>query len=205
MKASAYASGIMVLGVVVALAADAPARAGIVDSPLPVLTAGVPVKLVFAVPGVMKFKEMNTEFSCTSLEPSNTFNFAVEVFGPTGGPPLNDVTTPNNGATPLGPGETRTIATGNTAGLHEDQAISSLGAIEVANGSARIVSESPRITCTAYVADRHGTCTAPASSSFLGKACGTDADCGGTTGSCRPTPDSMMSLKVIKGKVQKGN
>jgi hypothetical protein len=197
--------GPLLLVLALAVAAASRASAGVVDSPLPVLTAGVPVKHLFTVPGVVKFKEMNTEFSCTSLESTNTFKFAVQIFAKAGGAPLNDVTTANNGTLSLGPGETGTIATGNTTALHEDQAISALAGVDVANGSARIVSESPRMTCTAYIADRHGTCTAPASSSFLGKACGTDTDCGGTVGSCRTTPDSMVSLKVIKSKTQKGD
>ncbi len=183
--------------------------AGVADSPLPTLTpGGPPAQFLFSVPGVMRLGNLETEFTCTSLS-TGSVTFAVELFGSTGGMPsmpLNDVTTGNGRAT-LAPGATLTIATGGTAGLHEDSTISGLPGIK--NGSARIVSESKAIECTAYVADKFGTprccsfCTNP------GQLCTPDvnraaANCGGAADSCRTTPDSMLELKLISKTKQRG-
>ncbi len=188
--AVAFASG---------MAGAPPSFAGVADSPLPVLTPGGPAALrVFTVPAVMRVGNLETEFTCTSLT-TTSFKFAVEVFGPTGGPPLNDVTTGNGTAT-LTSGATQTIATGSTTGLHEDVFITGLGTI-VRNGSARIVSESKAITCTAYVADKFGTMRCGGASTNPGASCTSDANCtNGGTGSCRATPDSLLELKLISKK-----
>ena len=182
--------------------AGAPATfAGVADSPLPVLTSGgSPALLVFTVPGVMRVGNLEAEFTCTSLT-TTPFKFAVEVFGPAGGSPLNDVTpTGNNGTATLNPGATQTIATGSTSGLHEDVFITGLGTI-VRNGSARIVSESKAITCTAYVVDKFGTMRCGGASLNPGAPCTSDANCtNGGTGSCRTTPDSLLELKLISKK-----
>ena len=170
---------------------------GVADSPLPSL--GGPTTLsAFIVPGVMKVGNLDTEFTCTSLS-TTPFKFAVQVFASTGGAPLNDVTTGNGTAT-LAAGATQTIGTGATAGLHEDVVISGVGT-SVRNGSARIVSESKAIACTAYVADKFGTKRCGGSSTNAGAPCMSDLDCtSGGAGSCRTTPDSMLELKLITKK-----
>ena len=199
-----------VFGGLVVLALGSPAFAGVADTPLPVLTAGKTTKYMFTVPGVMKTGHVETEFSCTSLEPTATFKFAVEVFGPTGGPPLNDVAT-GNGVATLAPGGTQTVATANTDGLHEDVVITfGTGAgARPTNGSARIVSESSKITCTAFATDKRGQhrCLSTATTAaMVGQDCVLDSDCGAGSpaGTCKPVPDSMLHLTVIKGKVQFG-
>src|SRR5262245_41241834 len=94
--------------------------AGVVDSPLPELSAGRGSINVFTIPGVMKVGNLETEFSCTSLA-TVPMKFGVEIFPPEGGPPLNDVSfVSSNGAATLAPGATWTITTGSTTGLHED-------------------------------------------------------------------------------------
>src|SRR5207244_13278262 len=169
------------------------------DSPLAVLTpGGAPALSVFKVPGVMKVGNLDTEFTCTSLS-ATPFKFAVEVFASTGGAPLNDVTTGNGTAT-LAAGATQTIATGGTTGLHEDVVIAGVGT-SLRNGSARIVSESKAIACTAYVVDRFGTMRCGGASTTPGTPCTCDANCiSGGAGSCRTTPDSMLELKLITKK-----
>ena len=176
---------------------------GVIDSPLPVLTSGgSPALFVFTVPGVMKVGNLDTEFTCTSLTTS-TFKFAVEVFGSTGGPPLNDAST-GNGVATLAVGATQTISTGSTSGLHEDVVIGNVGT-SLRNGSARIVSESKAIACTAYVVDKFGTMRCGGSSTNPGTPCTSDANCvSGGVGSCRTTPDSMLELKLISKK-QRGD
>ncbi len=182
---------------------------GVADSPLPALTSGGPTTLsAFIVPGVMRFGNLETEFTCTSLSAAS-FKFAVQVFSSdplatNAGGPINDVTT-GNGVATLAPGATQTIATGGTAGLHEDVVISGLGSVK--NGSARIVSESKAIACTAYVADRYGAKRCGfGSTTNLGGLCTLESDCGCTTGSncCRTVPDSMLELKLIVKRKQKG-
>ncbi len=191
--------GIVVLAWALEVAWVPSALGGVADTPLPVLTSGGPTALsAFIVPGVMKVGNLDTEFTCTSLT-TTPFKFAVQVFASTGGAPLNDVTT-GNGAATLAPGATGTISTGITAGLHQDVVISGLGT-SVRNGSARIVSESKAIACTAYVADKFGTMRCGGASPNPGAPCTTDADCTtGGAGSCRTTPDSMLELKLITKK-----
>jgi len=176
---------------------------GVADSPLPELTTGVSTLSAFIVPAVMRFGNLETEFTCTSLS-TTSFKFAVQVFASTGGGSINDVTL-GNGVATLTAGATQTIATGGTAGLHEDVVISGLGSVK--NGSARIVSESKAIACTAYVADRFGAKRCGfGSTTNLGGLCTLESDCGCTTGSncCRTVPDSMLELKLIVKRKQKG-
>lgn len=198
----------IVSGLVV-LALGSPAFAGLADSPLPILTpGGATAKYMYTVPGVMKTGHVETEFTCTSIDKSVTFKFAVEVFGPAGGLPLNDVTT-GNGVATLAPGATQTIATANTDGLHEDVLIDFGTGPRPTNGSARIVSESTHIVCTAFAVDKRGqhrclsTATDPTK---VGQDCLTDADCGSGSplGACKAVPDSMLHLSILKGKTQHG-
>ncbi len=135
------------------LAAAPAARAGVVDSPLPVLQAGAPTQLVYTIPGVVKNNNIETLITCTSLE-SSSVTVAVEVFGDTGGAPLNDAATPSlDGAETILPGGTATIATGATVAHHEDEIIDALLPASVRNGSARVVSTSKKIACSAFITD----------------------------------------------------
>ena len=159
-----------------ALGPAADTTAGPRDSPLPIIKAGKSTRLLYYVPGVIKNNGMETEFVCTSLENSgDTARIAVEVFAADGSGPLNDVTEATaDGASDINGGGTITIATGSTAGIHED--VKMLGVANVSNGSARILSTSKRIMCTAFVAEELG---AP--------------------------PISMVALKVMSRKRQNGD
>lgn len=133
--------------------AGTPAGAGVVDSPLPVFQGGAIGRILFTIPGVIKNNNIETIVSCTSLEQSRVITVAVEVFDATG-TLLNDASAPSlDGAETLAPGETATIATGNTLAFHEDEIIDSLGPASVRNGSARIVSDSKKVTCSAFLVD----------------------------------------------------
>jgi len=158
------------------LAAAVPAGAGVIGSPLPTLSASGRTAHVFTVPGVIKDNNLETLFTCTSLETSRTLVFAVEVFDGTGAGPLNNAATPTlEGAKHLAPGETATIATGHTLGLHEDKILTSLLPASLKSGSARIVSTSKHIACTVLIAD-----------------------------DLNDPPASMVALKVISKKKQRG-
>lgn len=145
--------------------------AGIGDGPLPTLIPEVKTVHVYTVPGVIKHLGLETEFICTSYATS-TIRIGVEIFDRLGGAPLNNVTA-GNGAADLAGGETVTIGTGSTAGVHEDRVITLSASVK--NGSARIVSTSKKIDCTAFIADQVNS-----------------------------PPTTMMSLKVLSKNKQKG-
>lgn len=154
MTRRAFAVAPLVLGVLLMLTAVWPAAGGVIDTPLPVLQTGAATQHVYTVPGVIKNNLLETIFMCTSLDTAGDIVVGVEVFGALGGLPLNPVGTPDlDGAETISPGETATIATGGTQGFHEDEIIDSLLPASVRNGSARILSTSKRITCSAFVVD----------------------------------------------------
>jgi hypothetical protein len=142
-------------GIVLALAACAlwtsPAVAGIADSPIPNIGAGS--ALIYTTTGVQQNDGLiGSAFMCTSTA-SSSITIAVEIFAPAGGSPLNDVTTGNGRAT-ISPGQTFTFGTGGSgfAGVFTDQQIAGLGGVQ--NGSARVISTSSKLICTAMVADK---------------------------------------------------
>ena len=155
MRNGVWVAALVAAGVV--LGWNVPAGAGVVDSPLPQIDPDASTMHVFTVPGVVKNNNLETEFVCTSMS-SVWARVAVEVF------PASSMSTPiapgNNvavgvgdGAVDVPPGGTVTIGTGNTTGIHEDEVIVGLAAGSVKNGSARILSTSKLLTCTAFVAD----------------------------------------------------
>lgn len=121
---------------------SSPARAGIVDSPLPAPFT----QHVFSVPGVID-SNLGSFFSCTNLDAVNV-TVGVELFGPPGGGPANDASTTS---LTVAPGATVTFGTGGAVGIVID---SGLAAGSFSKGSARILATSKKIACTAYVADR---------------------------------------------------
>ena len=127
------------------LAAAGAARAGIADSPLPVLQAGQTTLHLYSVPGVMSTGGLAAFFSCTSTDTA-TMQVGVELFGPPGGAPFNDAA-----ATSLsvGPGATVIFGTGAAAGI----SISSNLGGGFSKGSARILATSKKLACTAFIAD----------------------------------------------------
>ncbi|MEW6270907.1 MAG: hypothetical protein AB1689_16610 [Thermodesulfobacteriota bacterium] len=138
----------IVLVALAVAAAVTPARAGIADSPLPVLN-GVRAKHLYSVPGVIRLGTFETVFICTSAEKEKTIRLGVEVFGGGGGAPQNDVEA-GNGAIDLEAGDTAVIATGETGAFSEDEIID---LNTNAGGSARIVATSTNAICTAMLVD----------------------------------------------------
>lgn len=136
-------------------ATTTPATAGVIDSPVPSISASAATRVMFIAPGVIKNNGIETAFMCTSLE-AGPVTVAVEVFAPEGGAALNNVATgTGNGALAVAPGETVTISTGTSVGLHEDLPITGLA--NVKNGSARILSTSTRILCTGLLVEKLGS------------------------------------------------
>ena len=135
-----------VLAACVALLAAPQSRAGIADSPLPVLTAGATTFHLYSVPGVIAALGLGAYFSCTSTDTA-TMQVGVEVFPAPGGAPDNDAA-----ATSLSvaAGATVMFGTGAAAGLSID---SNLGGGGVSKGSARILATSKKLACTAFIAD----------------------------------------------------
>jgi len=144
MKATHYAVSSLA-ALALCLIAHAPAQAGIVDSALPVLSAGATTFHLYSVPGVIRFNGVSTFFSCTSTDSAAT-QVGVELFGPAGGAPGNDAA-----ATSLSvaPGATVIFGTGAAAGISID---SNLGGL-FSKGSARILATSKKLACTAFLAD----------------------------------------------------
>jgi len=140
------------------IASVAPASAGIVDSPLPVIAAGKKTVYVYTIPGVVNLANVGTYISCTSASKS-TEGIAVEVFGPFGGDPVNDATLT---ASALVPGATIMFGTEGAAGIVVDRNLG-LGTLHV--GSARILATTKAFICTAYLADTGGN--PPTSMTYL--------------------------------------
>ena len=167
---SMRSSFVVAVGLLVCTASVAPA--GVIDSPVP-LVNGQKVKTVFIVPGVTAgIADIETQFLCTSLD-SKSAILAIEVFDDVGGGPLNDVTAGNGVDSAVDPGQTTTLETNNIASFQSDDHID---AVNANSGSARILSTSTKITCTALLVG----------------------------GASAGTPTSMASLQVIK-KSQKGD
>src|SRR6058998_905684 len=109
-----------VLAACAALLAASQARAGIADSPLPVLSAGATTAHLYSVPGVIGGGGgLGTYFSCTSTDMA-TMQVGVELFFAPGGAPANDAA-----ATSLSvaPGATVMFGTGSAAGLSIDSSL----------------------------------------------------------------------------------
>jgi hypothetical protein len=88
---------------------------------------------------------LGTFFSCTSTD-TTTQQAGVELFPSGGGAPANDAAAT---ALTIGPGATVMFGTSVAAGLSVN---SSLGG-GFSKGSARILSTSKKLVCTAFVAD----------------------------------------------------
>ena len=136
-----FACVAVLFGAVVA----APALAGIVDSPLPVLEAGKTTFHLYSVPGVINGAGLTTFFSCTSTDAA-TMQVGVESFSSAGGSPSND---PVATSLSVGPGATATFGCASAFGL----AGFPLGCGPLSRGSARILATSKKLICTAYIAD----------------------------------------------------
>ena len=122
------------------------AFAGVVDSPLPVLSAGQTTYHLFTVPGAISGGGLATFFSCTSLDTA-TMQVGVELFASPGGAPSNDAA-----ATSLSVAQGATVMFGTSAAAGLSIS-SSLGGGSMSKGSARILATSKKLACTAFLAD----------------------------------------------------
>jgi hypothetical protein len=148
------------------------AHAGIADTPLPVFPPSTkPAKLVFSVPDTLRASALANLFSCTSLDNSGTIKVGVELFD--GGGNLQNNVVAGDGSADVLPGQTVTFANGATAGVGADQVIVS---VAFGHGSARIVSTSTKILCTAREVSTAGN-----------------------------PPTLFETITIIKAKVQKGD
>ncbi len=138
----------------IAIAAST-AHAGPGDSPVPSISASAATRVLYIVPGVIKNNGLESAFMCTNLDVAPV-TFAVELFAPTGGGALNNVSSGvGNGTFTIPAGGSATISTGSSVGLHEDLAIT--GVLNVKNGSARILGTSTQVLCTAVIVDKAST------------------------------------------------
>ncbi|MCK6554655.1 hypothetical protein L6Q96_08775 [Candidatus Binatia bacterium] len=155
-----------------------PALAGIADWPLPTLVAGKKTLHVYSVSGVGGGAGglFGTYFSCTSTD-TTTIQVGVEVFNYAGGCPSPPGCAPVNNAVAtslaVDPGETVLFAAGGgAAGIINVHSL--LGDGGVVLGSARILSTSRKLVCSAFLADRLNV------------------------------PPSMVYLTIVKKTTQKG-
>ena len=129
----------------------APTFAGIVDSPIP-----APFKQhVYSVSGVVN-DGWATMFFCTNAD-KKAVTIGVEVFGEAGGAPANDAA--SNALLTL-PGQSVLFVTNGVGGFLAD---SGLSPGTISKGSARILSTSKKIVCSAVLAKTDGTSMAPLS------------------------------------------
>ena len=119
-----------------------PAYAGIGNSPIPAPFT----QHVFSVAGVISNDSFSAYFSCTNAG-SQGVTVGVELFGPSGGAPLN---TAAETAISLAPGATAIFGTTSSASFIVD---SILGTGTVTKGSARILATSKKLVCAAFLAD----------------------------------------------------
>ena len=127
--------------------------AGIADTPLPVLQAGATTQFLYSVPGVIQGGNISTFFLCTSTDTASQ-QVGVEVFPYPGGAPCNDAAAESFS---LGPGATVRFGTAQPANdiLGFLGLSSTIGCGGGANGgSARILSTSKKLVCTAFAGDR---------------------------------------------------
>jgi hypothetical protein len=120
----------------------APAFAGVVDTALaPPFT-----QLVYSVTGVRNLgpAPLATLFSCTSTA-KEPITVGVDVFNNAGGPPISPAI-----PLPVAPGQTVVFATAPGVSYVADQIMPVPG---IAKGSARIVSTSKSLICSAHVVD----------------------------------------------------
>src|SRR5438093_11652439 len=148
-----------VVGGRVVMASALPAGAagdGPLNTPLAPFTDGSLGKYLWTVPGVIKKQGFVTDFTCTNLDaPGTVADIGVEIFDETG-TRLNDVSVApapggcNGAMLGVPAGHTVTISNGATVQFHEDCIIAVAGGT---SGSARILSTSSKIVCSALIAD----------------------------------------------------
>ncbi len=132
------------LALAFSLTCAVPVFAGIADSPLPVLSAGVNTLHLYSVPGVVNGGGLGTYFLCTSTSTGSQV-VAIELFAAAGGGPLNSAASTEQ---TVAAGATVTFGTQTASALTINQ---DLGAPIITNGSARVLSTSKSLICTAFL------------------------------------------------------
>lgn len=135
--------------------------AGVMNSPLPNIGGGGSPRTIFVVPGIIKNNGLETVITCSSLDKNGTgVRVAVEIFDETGAGPLNDVSIgASDGVVDIPLGGGGTVATGSTVAISEGDVIvfpALTPPINIRGGTARIIANSKRIACNAYVVDEFG-------------------------------------------------
>jgi hypothetical protein len=133
-----------------ALLALAPAtHAGIVDSPVPLLQ-GAKAAHVYSVAGVVTAGGLGTFFSCTSAATA-AIRVSVELFDETGTDAINDASAVSLS---VEPGASVTFTTQNTpSSAFPSAQLLTAAPVLLPVGSARILSTSKSVLCTAFLAD----------------------------------------------------
>ncbi len=135
----------VLLAVFATLMPAARAVAGIADSPLPVLVAGQTTLHLYSVPFVQNGGGLGVLFACTSTS-SSAQTVGVELFGSSGGAPMNNAATT---AVSVPAGGNVTFGTSNMSGFLVDQSLSAI----IFKGSARILSTSKSLVCDVGLVD----------------------------------------------------
>jgi len=120
---------------------------------------GVQAVHLYSVPGIVRNNGLNAAFSCTSASTS-PMRVGVEVFPAAGGGPLNNADTTS---LLVPPGGTVIFVVNTLTGLSYDMNLGIAAAL--GKGSARIVSTSKSLICTAMLLDE--TSSPPISMTYL--------------------------------------
>jgi hypothetical protein len=170
MKHATRIAALLLLGHIAAT----PALAGIADTPLPVLEVGKKTYHLYSVPGAVDGGNLSTFFVCTSTDTAPE-TVAVETFGGLGGDPYNDAAAESYSVLPGATGRFGTQQPVNDVlgGVGVNSTVSFPGP---GTASARILSTSKKLVCTAFVGDRINV-----------------------------PPQTSWQLTIIKKKTQKGD
>ena len=141
---------VLVVGFALLAFHPAPARAGIADSPVPILQ-GHKAQHIFSVSGVVTAGGLGTYFSCTSVAPIDVA-VSVELFSEDGSGPCNDASAV---ALSVAPGATVMFATQNVNSAFSSVQLLTPTPVFIGHGSARILSSSKLLVCTAFLADAY--------------------------------------------------
>ncbi len=164
------------------LLAPTPSTAVVIPNPGPVPQATFQL---YTIPGAFERTSMKrgTFFFCTSLETQKVAHIRVDLRDALG---KSRNIGANNGAADIAPGQTVTIATHDSPAFAEDVILSLSPSAADADGSARIVSNTTKVMCSAIlVQDQLGVEVA--------------------TGANGPPPAAMHTLRIIKAGFQTGD
>ena len=132
------------------------AWAGVSD-PVPLINGTERAKVLYLVPGVTANANLGTIISCTSTEKSKDQIVAIEVFEEDPPDVINDITLGNGVVGTVSPGENILIeiaTDGTINGFNADENFSTTD--DVVHGSARVLSTSKKLICTAAIVEVDG-------------------------------------------------